>query len=330
VEIGSKGLNLRQSLPGLVTSVANQLRAYIRDEVPEIPPKEKIVDRFLFGLAQPLIGLRVVVRDRQLLKSELIPAVALGLFCALVALASAHGSATRFFTRFYGLFAALAPMPSIVFARHYGRLAAAAHQKLGFGECLPRREPLRLVIRRAVYQAVLIAIVSAPTVGILRLFPVFGRPLATIAAALWALHWVVIDAFDDARILHPGETLKEVELKSESEPQAWFVRASYWAAPRLPLGTRLLRRFARRCDRLSIPWREELAIAEREPPAVSGFGLTTAALLATPVLNLLFRPIIIVASVHLLGHLSRDTQIPLGETPSAELPSESAQGSAEG
>jgi hypothetical protein len=304
VEIGSKGLNLRQSLPGLVSSVANQLRAYIRDEVPEIPPKEKIADRFLFGLAQPVIGLRVVVRDRQLLKAALIPAVVLGLFCALVALATAHGSPLRYFKRFYELFAALAPMPSIIFARHYGRLAAAAHHKLGFGECLPRREPLSIVIRRAVYQAVLIAIVSAPTVGILRLLPFLGRPLAALAAALWALHWIIIDAFDDARILHPGETLKEAEAKNESARQAWFVRTFYWLAPRLPFGARFLRFFARRCDRLSIPWREEMEIAEREPPAVTGFGLTTAALLATPVLNLLFRPIIIVASVHLIGHLS--------------------------
>ncbi|HEX4804025.1 MAG TPA: hypothetical protein VFV14_10960 [Myxococcaceae bacterium] len=303
MEIDSSRVSWRQSLPSFFIGAANRLRGYVRD-VPEIPPREKVVDRFLFGLAQPLIGLRIVVRDSELLKSALIPAVVLGLFCALVASTTAHGSAHRFFTRFYALFAALAPAPSIIFARHYSRLAAAAYHKLGFGHCLPRKEPLGYVIRRAVYQAVLIVIVSAPTVGILRLFPLLGRPLAALAAALWAIHWVIINAFDDARVLHQGETLEDEERKNESAPQAWFVRALYWAAQRLPFGARLLRFYARRCDRLSVPWREEMAFAEGEPPAVIGFGLTTAALLATPVLNLLFRPIIIVASVHLIGHLS--------------------------
>ena len=305
----TKFVHLRQSLPRLTAGAVHRFRAYVRD-VPEIPPREQRIDRFLFGLAQPVFGLRVVMRDRQLRKAALVPAVTLGLFCALVALVSAHDSFGHFFKRFYGLFAALAPMPSIVFARHYGRLAAAAHQKFGFGDVLPRNEPFTLVIRRAVYQAVLIALVTAPTVFLLRLFPLVGRSLGAIAAALWALHWVVIDAFDDARVLHHGETLKNVEAKSESAPQAWFVRASYWLAHRLPVGSWLLRLFARRCDRLSIPWREELEIAEGEPPPVIGFGLTTAALLATPLLNLLFRPIIIVASVHLIGHLSGEIERP--------------------
>jgi uncharacterized protein involved in cysteine biosynthesis len=37
-----------------------------------------------------------------------------------------------------------------------------------------------------------------------------------------------------------------------------------------------------------------------------GFALSTAALLATPVLNLLFRPIILAGSSHLLGQLEKD------------------------
>ena len=36
-----------------------------------------------------------------------------------------------------------------------------------------------------------------------------------------------------------------------------------------------------------------------------GFSLSTAALLATPVLNLVFRPIIIAGSSHLLGQLEK-------------------------
>jgi uncharacterized protein involved in cysteine biosynthesis len=56
----------------------------------------------------------------------------------------------------------------------------------------------------------------------------------------------------------------------------------------------------------SFEWREEMAVAESHPVLVAGFGLTTAALLAAPVVNLFFRPIIIVAAVHLLGQLARE------------------------
>jgi hypothetical protein len=37
-----------------------------------------------------------------------------------------------------------------------------------------------------------------------------------------------------------------------------------------------------------------------------GFGLSTAALLATPILNLLFRPVIIAGATHLLGHIEKE------------------------
>jgi len=55
---------------------------------------------------------------------------------------------------------------------------------------------------------------------------------------------------------------------------------------------------------------------------VAGFGLTTAALLAMPVLNLFFRPIVIVASVHLLGHVSREdtAEVQSGQLVAARAP----------
>ncbi|GAC1594903.1 MAG: hypothetical protein NVS4B10_02960 [Myxococcales bacterium] len=140
-------------------------------------------------------------------------------------------------------------------------------------------------------------------------------PLVRYAAAallgLWGLHWVVVDALDDARVLLPGETVASAEAAAErSAPPPWFVRGFYRAAealqraPAVPAFVAwLVRKFARACDRLAVPWREEIALLESHRALGLGFGLTTAALLATPVLNLLFRPIIIVAAVHLLGHL---------------------------
>jgi len=279
-------------------------REHIRGTRP-LPPKGAALDRVVYGLAQPILGGRIIVRDAELLKSALYPPLLLGVFCACVALLGG-GIDVGFFRRFYRVFAVLAPLPSIIFARHYARLAATAHRKLGFGDCEPRLEGIGRAIRRAVYQALLIAIAAAPVVALLRITPFFGRYLARVAAALWALHWVVIDAFDDARILESGESLADVDAKNKSAPNPWFVRCFNWLADRLPPGIRRpTRSFARFCDKLSLEWREELALAEGHPSLVAGFGVMTGALLATPVLNLFFRPIIIVASVHLLGQVSR-------------------------
>jgi len=52
--------------------------------------------------------------------------------------------------------------------------------------------------------------------------------------------------------------------------------------------------------------RGEIERMESNRAVSLGFSLSTAALLATPVLNLLFRPIIIAGSSHLLGQLEKD------------------------
>ena len=308
MESGSNLASSTAALRRLSSDAWSHFIGYLRDSR-SLPSKEREFDRFLYGLAQPLIGARFLLRDSQLLKSALYPALLLGLFCATISLMGAHGSVDHFVKRFYRIFVALAPVPSVIFARHYARFAANAHRKLGFGDCAPRIEGLRTVIRRAVYQAVLIALAAAPALVLLRIVPFIGKRLAWFAAGIWALHWVVIDAFDDARILKGGETLEEAEFKDRSAPLAWFVRVFYRICNHLPAGLRRLAGgFTRLCDRFSLPWREELSIAENQPWLAIGFGLMTAALLATPLLNLLFRPIVIVSSVHLLGHVNRERE----------------------
>ena len=88
-------------------------------------------------------------------------------------------------------------------------------------------------------------------------------------------------------------------------PPPWFVRWFRRAGDKIPILGGLLRAFARLCDRLSLPWRGEIALVEAHPAVALGFALSTATLLAVPVLNLLFRPIILVGSAHLLGHLEQ-------------------------
>ncbi|HYV67872.1 MAG TPA: hypothetical protein VE964_16655, partial [Myxococcales bacterium] len=58
---------------------------------------------------------------------------------------------------------------------------------------------------------------------------------------------------------------------------------------------------------------------ESHPHVALGFALSTATLLAAPVLNLLFRPIILVGSSHLLGHLESTEPSSRPELPSRPL-----------
>src|SRR4051812_37611044 len=114
-------------------SVWQRFKGYAAQSSP-LPPKGATFERLLYGLAQPLLGLRMLRDDRALLKESLVPAMLLGGFCALVALLGADslGDLPR---KFYRTFVVLAPVPSILFANHYSRLAGSAHRSLQFGAC---------------------------------------------------------------------------------------------------------------------------------------------------------------------------------------------------
>jgi len=119
-----------------------------------------------------------------------------------------------------------------------------------------------------------------------------SKVLYASLTALWALHWIVIDALDSAQTLAPDETLADANRRALAAPEPWFVRA-----------LRRLRwsRSARLFNRYSTFWREECELIEHNPVLALGFGLATAGLLAIPGLNLFFRPITIIAAVHLAG-----------------------------
>lgn len=272
----------------------------VRDHVTPRPPPAAAFDRVVYGLCQPVVGARTLLAHRELLRAALVPVGLLAAFCAVVAVL---GHPSGFVHRFYTIFAVLAPLPSIVFANHYARLAAQARIALGFPRVEPCIEPLRRNLGRAVKQAILIAIVLAPISGLLRSVPGAGWLLVQVAAAVWALHWVVVEAFDSARVLRPGETLADLDAAALRVRLPWFVRGLHHAADRAPFGGGLVRRFARLCDRLSLPWREEVALVEDHPVLMLGFALSTAAVLAVPILNLAFRPIVIVGASHVLGQL---------------------------
>ena len=282
-----------------------RVRGYSRGV--QAPPVEQ-TDQALYGFAQPILGIRVLLTDPELLKEALYPAGLLGAACALYASFGGDGGHwASWFSRFYKAFAAMAPLPSFFFANHYARLAAMIRWRLGFGACGPREMPWGMLAGRMIRQALIVAIGIAPVVALAHAIPGLGNVLSGIALGIWSLHWVVADAFDDAQVCLPGESVKESVLRDRNAPQPWFVRWTNQAASKLPgiLGAPL-RWFAKLCDKLALDSRGEIATMESNRPIALGFSLSTAALLATPVLNLLFRPIIIAGSTHLLGQLEKD------------------------
>jgi len=272
----------------------------VRAHVAPRPPPAARADRVMYGLAQPLVGIRMLATHRTLLEAAVVPAGLVAAFCAVVALV---GDGDDFLHRFYTTFAVLAPLPSVVFANHYARLAVQARHALGFSSAAPCIAPLGRNISRAIKQAILIALALAPITALLGIVPIVGWVVVQAVAAVWALHWIVVDALDSARTLRPGETLADLDAAARRMRPPWHVRWLLEAAERVPVGGSVVRWFARVCDRLSLPWREEIAFVEEHRALAVGFALSTAALLAIPVLNLVFRPIVIIAASNILGHL---------------------------
>lgn len=286
---------------GAIRWLFSRLRAYgTRVSSPPASRPEQIA----YGLAQPILGLRILASDGSLAQEALTPPALLALVCAIWAsVQSGHGQ-WDWFKEFYKAFAALAPLPTVIFANHYARLAAVVRWRLGFGACGPREMPMGMLVGRLVRQSMVVAIGSAPFF-LLKSVPFLGQALLSAALAVWGLHWIVADAFDDAQVLLPGETVRQSVQRDRDARQPWFVRLLHRGATHLPVLRGIVHRFANLCDRLAKDSRGELQVMEENPSIATGFALSTAALLAIPGLNLLFRPIILVSSAHLLGHLEK-------------------------
>jgi uncharacterized protein involved in cysteine biosynthesis len=283
------------------------------------PPAGEPGQRVLYGLMQPILAVRLLLRRRDLLRAALVPVALVAAFCALWGLLEIRHGPARAVRVFYRTFAVLAPLPSVLMAGHYARLVVRARACLDFPPAEPYVEPLGRRLRNAIFQALLIAMAIAPATFLLDMLPLLGKPLVRVAAAVWALHWIVVDAFDASRVRRPGEPTRD-EADADAR-QPWFVRGLLRAAEPIPIVGGLMRRFARFCDRLAHPWREEIAVVEDHPLVMLGFGITTAALLATPVLNLFFRPIVLVGAVHVLGQVEAAAAPPplTGPSPTVSL-----------
>ncbi len=255
--------------------------------------------QLLFGLAQPLLGLRVLLREPTLLRIALPPVLVLLVLATLVAYGDADAGVPARLEAFVTALVSLAPVPVILFGRTYRRLAAAARVPLGLSPRQPVSPSLRSALTDAVRQSVLLAIGLVPMYFALdQLAPLFGNlsPLLVAFAwalgAAWALYWIVVEALDNG---HTAAVAGEDESAAQaSAPDPWFVRI-YQLGP--------LRRFAGWLRSLSRPWRRELRLIADHPALALGFGLGIAALLAVPLVALFFRPAAVLGAVHLLGRV---------------------------
>src|SRR2546422_10378133 len=265
---------------GVVRWALPRICAYARG-VPAPPAGN--AEQALYGFAQPILGARVLLADPELLKEALFPAGMLAVACALYASlgTETYGNWGTWFKSFYKAFAALAPLPSFFFANHYARLAAMIRWRLGFGACGPREMPWRLLAGRMIRQALIVAIGIGPLLVLARLVPAIGDFVSTAILGIWSLHWVVADAFDDAQVRLPGESLKESLQRDRDAPEPWFVRLLRRGAARLPriLGGPI-RLFARPCDKLALDSRREIALMGANPPVPGGVSPSAGPLAA--------------------------------------------------
>jgi hypothetical protein len=242
----------------------------------------------LFGLVQPLLGLRVVLREPALRRRAALPVICLAVVCGLIA-AGSEGSPV---VAFGEALVWLAPVPVVLFGKTYRNLAAESRVPLGLSPGTAVHPGLFGAIGDAIRQSVLLAIGLVPLYLLAELLRSFGIELAWPLWALagcWALHWIVVEALDN------GHTAADGAPSDEAAPDPWFVRIYQ---------IRSLGWFAGLLRRLSRPWRRELAVVARRPELALGFGLGIAALLAVPLMALVFRPAVVVAAVHLLGRVA--------------------------
>src|SRR5258706_13940575 len=117
----------------------------------------------------------MLVSDPEILREALVPAAWLGAFCAVMAALSHDGTGFWDWVKsFYKTFAVLAPLPSIIFAKHYARLAAMVRWRLGFGPCGPREYSMAVWLKRAIKQAIEVPIGEIPSSGFVKVFPGLG------------------------------------------------------------------------------------------------------------------------------------------------------------
>lgn len=256
-----------------------------------------------YGLAQPFLGLRTIFRSSDLLGISLAPSVGLALIAVIVGVhaASEHGMWRGLLASWLAI-AALAPLPPLIFGRIYAHLAAKARPHLGLAPAAPYLRGLVQLAGEWLAQVVVLAIGVLPLTLLAKVLPGVGIAVAVAVQGAWALHWIVVEGYDNCRTLPEGRTVQELEDESHKRPGSpWFHRWHHTVTgPKwllVILGP--VRMLSEVVTSLARAWRVEVDLAEDEPWISLGFGLGVVVMLAVPGLNLLFRPAVVVGGVHL-------------------------------
>ncbi|MEM7158906.1 MAG: hypothetical protein AAF799_39075 [Myxococcota bacterium] len=289
------------------------LREHTEQPTP-IPADRSRVNLIHYGLAQPFLGLRTLLRSPELLGMALAP---MFLVMAIALVAAYFAGQERGFwagvASYFVTIAALAPVPPLILARVYASLAAKARPVLGLSPAEPYVRGWVQLGGEWLAQLLILALGVLPLTVLLGIVPWVGAFYALCIQGAWALHWIVVEGYDNSRTLPPGQTVEEIEALGQGRPGIpWFHR---WAAnvgqrsgPWKLLGPLVM--LSEVVTSLARPWRAEVDLTEDEPWISLGFGLGIAIMLAIPGLNLALRPAVVVAGVHLRYRLLEENPAP--------------------
>lgn len=290
---------------------ARRQLARLRDHVGEpTPPPDsgRPIDELVWGFAQPLLGLRVLVGHGDLFVRGLIPASLFMLFCVVFVFGRDAEGLWAWVVAYYGVLVGAASISPVLFCRNYAKLAAEARRHLDLSRHEPYLRSFRQALGEAFVQALVVGLGVAPWVALISWLPLFGGLWAAVIGWLWLLHWIVVEALDSARTLALDETPETLAQRHATLDPPWYSAAAL-SQLRPPLGALLLpvRLWGIVMARLGRRWRGEVALIEARPWLAAGFGLGASLVLVIPVLNLLFRPAVVVAASHVLGRIEPES-----------------------
>lgn len=261
----------------------------------------------LYGAAQPIVAVRLLVRHGELMRRAIVPALAFAALCVGLAVDEATGGTWSVIERTYLALVAAAPISPILFSRSYARLAAKAQTLAGYGERDPYLRSFRQAGVETMLQLIVLGIGTAPVMVIMALLP-FDAVGVALVTGLWGLHWIFVEAFDSARTTPAGRPFVESEHDPNERPP-WYERITNF---RWPAGLGFLggplRWWGRMLGRLTRRWWSEVAIGERHPWMAVGFSACAALILALPGINLFFRPVVVIAAALVAAELDDGKQ----------------------
>jgi hypothetical protein len=305
--VGPPVASLRQATSALAFYVAE----------PAARARPGRIDRLLWGLGASFHAARLMVRDRALLRSSLLPTALTLIGAAVVAgLVGLQGGGTslepgqapspRGLQAFLATFVVLASMPPTFLQRQWMAVAHQARRALGLppGEDpFPGEHYLAMLWRegkKAARQGLVVSLGVLPVVVFIKLLPFGDVEAATIGTA-WAFYWVVVDAFELPIEVLPGPR--------HATPTPWYSRGMAWLGG-LARPLRFFGWCGRMLEKLARPWGEEVRFTERHPWETAGFAAGIGLVLAIPVVGLFFRSVAITAATDLVGRLGHPVEAP--------------------